>query len=74
MIEHFTPIREKIVEYLKNPDYLHNVLNEGNMKAREVAEKTMDEVKTKVGLGYLYSSIRENSKIKNKIWDNSVKK
>lgn len=51
IIEHFNPIRLKIDEYLKNPDYLWSVLEMGNERAREVAVRTMDEVKARVGLG-----------------------
>lgn len=51
LIEHLNPIRLKIEDYLKNPDYLSSVLADGGDRARETAEKTMDEVKLKVGLG-----------------------
>lgn len=51
LVEHFNPIRLKVEDYLKNPDYLQSILEKGNDKAREVAEKTIDEVKAKVGLG-----------------------
>lgn len=53
MIEHINPIRTKIEDYLKNPDYLCSVLAEGSDRAREIAERTIDEVKLKVGLGQL---------------------
>jgi len=53
VIAHVDPIRLKIEEYLKNPDYLWSVLSDGTERARETAEKTMDEVKLKVGLGNL---------------------
>jgi tryptophanyl-tRNA synthetase len=53
LIEHLNPIRLKIEDYLKNPDFLHSVLTDGSDKARETAVKTMDEVKTKIGLGHL---------------------
>jgi tryptophanyl-tRNA synthetase len=51
LIEHLNPIRQKIEDYLKNPEYLCSVLDDGNDRARETAEKTNDEVKAKVGLG-----------------------
>ena len=51
IIAHMNPIRVKIEDYLKNPDYLTKILQDGNNKARVVAEKTMEEVKQKVGLG-----------------------
>lgn len=60
LVEHFNPIRLKVQDYLKNPDYLHDVLEKGTEKAREVAEKTMNEVKSKVGLGNLNFASRQN--------------
>lgn len=51
LIEHLNPIRTKIEDYLKNPEYLWKILEDGNDKACEIAEKTMKEVKSKVGLG-----------------------
>lgn len=53
LIEHLNPIRLKIEDYLRNPDYLCSILADGNDKARETAAKTIDEVKAKVGLGQL---------------------
>lgn len=53
LIEHFNPIRLEIENYLRNPEYLESILERGNDKAREVAQKTMDEVKAKVGLGHV---------------------
>jgi tryptophanyl-tRNA synthetase len=51
LIEHLDPIRRKIEDYLKNPEFLWKVLEEGNSRAAEVAQDTMKEVKRKVGLG-----------------------
>jgi tryptophanyl-tRNA synthetase len=51
LVEHINPIRTKIDDYLKNPDYLTSILDEGADRAREIAVKTIDEVKQKVGLG-----------------------
>jgi tryptophanyl-tRNA synthetase len=51
LVEHINPIRLKIDDYLKNPEYLTSILDEGGDRAREIAEKTIDEVKLKVGLG-----------------------
>lgn len=53
LVEHINPIRLKIEDYLKNPEYLISVLAEGGDQARETAEKTIEEVKSKVGLGKL---------------------
>lgn len=52
-MEHLNPIRLKIEDYLKNPEYLCGILAEGNDRARETAAKTIEEVKLKVGLGQL---------------------
>lgn len=51
LVEHLSPIRLKIEDYLKNPEFLSSVLADGADRARETAEKTIDEVKLKVGLG-----------------------
>lgn len=67
LVEHFNPIRLKVEDYLKNPDYLHSILEKGNDKAREVAEKTIDEVKAKVGLGSFNLGLQKQRKIKKKI-------
>lgn len=59
LIEHLNPIRLKIEDYLKNPDFLHTVLTNGSDRAREIAVTTMDEVKLKVGLGHTKEIIKE---------------
>lgn len=43
------PIRLQIEDYLNNKDYLVAVLREGRDKASETAEKTMTEVRQRVG-------------------------
>lgn len=45
------PIKLKIDEYLKNPEFLCDVLHKGSLKAQERASSTMEEVFQKVGLG-----------------------
>lgn len=60
LVEHINPIRLKIEDYLKNPDYLCAVLADGGDRARETAEKTIDEVKRKVGLGHLNEALNVN--------------
>jgi len=44
------PIQEKRAELAKKPDYLKTVIEDGNKKAQVVAEKTILEVKEKMGL------------------------
>lgn len=51
VIEHFDPIRLKILDYLKNKEFLNQIIQQGNDKAGNVAAETMREVKEKVGLG-----------------------
>ncbi|XP_055385882.1 tryptophan--tRNA ligase, mitochondrial [Condylostylus longicornis] len=51
IIEHLSPIRNKIEYYLKNKEYLICCLEEGREKASTIAEQTMTEVKNKIGLG-----------------------
>lgn len=46
------PIREKREELAKNPEAVMKILKEGTMHAREVAKKTMKEVRTAVGIDY----------------------
>jgi tryptophanyl-tRNA synthetase len=45
MVDYLAPIREKRAELLKKPDTVKDILNEGALKARAIAEKTMAEVK-----------------------------
>jgi len=46
----FADFRKKHAELSKNPDYVKKVLTEGAEKASVIAEKTLREVKEKVGL------------------------
>lgn len=45
------PLQEKRKELENNPEYVDKVIKEGAEKAREVARKTLKEVKEKIGLG-----------------------
>lgn len=49
---YLAPHREKRAELAKDPDYIKDVLNEGNRKAREVAAQTLEEVRTAMGMVY----------------------
>jgi len=44
------PIQEKRAELEKNPDYVRQVIDAGAKKAREIASKTLKEVKERMGL------------------------
>jgi tryptophanyl-tRNA synthetase len=45
MIEKMEPIYIKRQEYIKDPSIIHDVINNGNKKAKEVASATVEEVK-----------------------------
>jgi tryptophanyl-tRNA synthetase len=47
---YFEAFREKKKELLSRPEYLAEILGEGSKKAREVASRTLLEVKEKIGL------------------------
>lgn len=44
------PIRQKRKELEANPKYVEQVIRDGAARARQIAQKTIDEVKTKMGL------------------------
>lgn len=50
--EHFAPIRARRAELVADPGYLRQVLAEGNARANEVAEATLAEVQTALGMVY----------------------
>ena len=50
LVEHLSPIREKIEYYLKNRDHLETILIDGSRQAQDIAEVTMVEVRKLVGL------------------------
>ena len=47
---YFADYRAKRAELLENPDFVKNVLTEGNKKTSAIAEATLQEVKQKLGL------------------------
>lgn len=49
IIEYLKPIKEKILRYLDAKEYLVSELENGANKAREIAGKTMNEVRGCVG-------------------------
>ncbi len=51
LINHLSPIRAKINDYLKNPKELNRILDEGFQKAYPVAEKKIKQVKDRMGVG-----------------------
>ncbi|HYC79576.1 MAG TPA: tryptophan--tRNA ligase [Candidatus Binatia bacterium] len=48
--QHFETFRSRKKELLTKKDYLHEVLQEGAVKARKQAQLTLDEVKSRIGL------------------------
>jgi len=50
MNEELEPIRTKYNELIKTPDYILDILNEGNKKAEKIAKNTMEEVYDKTGI------------------------
>ncbi|KAL0278487.1 UNVERIFIED_CONTAM: hypothetical protein PYX00_000303 [Menopon gallinae] len=61
IIEALKPIRQEINRYLTSPEYLENILQSGAEKASEIAENTMKEVKSKMGLN---GEVESSQKIK----------
>ncbi len=47
---HFAPYRKKRAELKKDPNYVMRVIAQGREKARAIASRTLEEVKTKLGL------------------------
>lgn len=46
------PIRERRVELAQDPDYIWDVLHEGNRRANEIANATLDEVRACMNMVY----------------------
>ncbi len=49
---YFAPIRERRRELEKDMDYIRDVLADGNRRANEIANKTLDEVRAAMGMVY----------------------
>ena len=49
---YFAPIRERRHQYENDLDYVKDVLHEGNRRANEIAEATLDEVREAMGMVY----------------------
>lgn len=50
VIGHLQPIQRKIADLLQDPQYLISILQLGAEKATNISEKTLIEVKNKLGL------------------------
>lgn len=51
VVESLKPLQEKYQKLMQNPETIEKMLQEGADKIRPIAEKTLNEVKEKVGLG-----------------------
>lgn len=52
IVKELTPVREKILELRQNENYVMEIVYKGSKKARVIAEKTLTEVKEKIGFDY----------------------
>jgi tryptophanyl-tRNA synthetase len=50
MMEEIGPIQNRVEEILAKPGYLVDVLKSGAVRCKEIADKVMDEVRTKIGV------------------------
>jgi tryptophanyl-tRNA synthetase len=50
--EFFAPIRARRAELVADPGYLESVLRAGNVTANEIADQTLDEVRTAMSMVY----------------------
>lgn len=49
LVEKFNPIRQEIVKLMDAPEYLNQVLQEGQQRANSIALETWQEVALKIG-------------------------
>lgn len=49
---HFAPMRKRRLEYKQNKEIVREILREGNAHAREIAAKTLDEVRVAMNMSY----------------------
>ena len=61
MIETITPIREKRKELAKNIPEIIKILEDGTRKANMVADQTLKEVKTAIGINYDDTFLKEQT-------------
>lgn len=52
VVSYVKPIQEKIEEYMQDQEYLFEVLRKGALASREIAEKTITEVRGKLGIDF----------------------
>ena len=49
---YLAPMRERRAELSKDMDYVRDVLAEGNRKANEIANETLEQVREAMGMRY----------------------
>jgi tryptophanyl-tRNA synthetase len=54
----FAPIRARRAAFARDPGYLRQVLGEGNDRANQIADATLAEVRTAMGMDYTGSMNR----------------
>lgn len=62
LIEEFSSFREKRSYYEKHPDLVWQIFEEGNRKARQVASRTMEEVREAMGLIFPFQNPQAGKK------------
>ena len=50
MVEELSPIQTRVMEMNQRPEYIVDVLKSGAARCKVIAEKVMDEVRTKIGV------------------------
>ena len=50
VIEKLKPVQEKYKEILDNKEYLEKIYTKGAENARKIAAKTLEDVKSKIGI------------------------
>lgn len=53
MIEYLTPIYEKRQDILNKPDYIKEIIHKGNEEAKNIAQKTMEDVRRVMGVDWI---------------------
>jgi tryptophanyl-tRNA synthetase len=46
------PIRERALDFSQHPEDVRRIIDDGNAAAREVAQETLAEVRSSMGLNY----------------------
>ncbi len=53
VLRELKPIQERAKEYTQQPELVRSIINEGNERARDVAQETLAEVKTVMGMNII---------------------